>query len=268
MKKTLQVAVLATMMTACAGPSAGGQMPASDAGDLGRLHIYEVANEDAGLVQEAPEPGWIEVSGTGSVSIAPDRARVGFAMETRAEAADAAADANAEVMSRVLDALREAGLPGLELETFGYALRPEYEVTNNRSGTRQIVAYTVLNNVRATIEDVDAVGSVIDIAIGAGANRVAGISFFASNTDPARQEALAQAVRAARAEAEIIATTLGHRLGSALEIRGGAQRPTPRAYGAEMAMSVRAADTPVEAGDQTVTASVTIRFALGPESGG
>ena len=268
MKKTLQVAVLAATMTACAGPSAGGQTPGSDAGQLGRLHVYEVPNEDVGLAQEAAAPGWIEVSGTGSVDVSPDRARVGFAMETRAAAADAAADANAAAMSQVLDALRSADLRGLELETFGYALRPEYEVTDNRSGTRRIVAYTVLNNVRATVEDVDAVGRVIDTAIGAGANRVAGISFFASDTEAARQEALAAAVRAARAEAEIIAATLGHRLGPALEVHGGAQRPSPRAYGPELAMSARATDTPIEAGDQTVTASVTIRFALGPESGG
>jgi uncharacterized protein YggE len=32
--------------------------------------------------------------------------------------------------------------------------------------------------------------------------------------------------------------------------------------------SFQAAPTPIEGGDQTVTASVTVRFALGRESGG
>jgi uncharacterized protein YggE len=169
-------------------------------------------------------------------------------------------------MDAVLRAIRESGFPGLVLETFGYSLRPEYS-NNNNQRTREIVAYTVLNNVRATIEDVDAVGRVIDAAIGAGANRVAGISFFASNTEAARTEALAEAVRSARAEATVIAESLGYRLGAPLEINGGAARPTPRPY--EMAtLSGRAADTPIEAGDQTVTASVSIRFALGPELAG
>jgi uncharacterized protein YggE len=224
--------------------------------------------EGSGL-QEVPEGGWIEVNGSASVEVAPDRARVSFAMETRAETAASAAAANADAMDAVLEALRAAGFDGLELETFGYSLNPVYEVTDNRRGTRQIIAYTVLNNVGATLHDVEAVGRVIDTAITAGANRVAGISFYASDTEAARREALAEAVRMARSEAETIAASLGHRLGAALEVRGGAQRPIPRSYGAEaMALSARAADTPIEAGDQTVSASVSIRFALGPETGG
>ena len=268
MNKTVHTACLAAILAACSGPPAGGQTPAPP-DERGRLHLYEVPVRDATALQEAPEPGWIEVSGTGSVDVAPDRARVTFAMETRAETADAAAGQNADAMTAVLEALRGAGYEGLELETFGYALRPEYEATADRRGTRRIVAYTVVNNVGATTHDVDAVGRVIDTAIGAGANRVGGISFYASDTEEARREALAEAVRSARAQAEVIAASLGHVLGPALEVRGGAQRPTPRVMGAEvMTMAVRAADTPIEAGDQTVTASVSVRFALGPESGG
>ena len=266
MRKTWQGATLATALTACAGPSASGQLsPASDP-SLERLHAYEVPSEGYAQVPQESGPGWIQVSGSGSVQVAPDRASVAFAMETRSSTADAAAGANADAMDAVLRAIRESGFPGLVLETFGYSLRPEYS-NNNNQRTREIVAYTVLNNVRATIEDVDAVGRVIDAAIGAGANRVAGISFFASNTEAARTEALAEAVRSARAEATVIAESLGYRLGAPLEINGGAARPTPRPY--EMAtLSARAADTPIEAGDQTVTASVSIRFALGPELAG
>ena len=267
MKMTWQVATLATALTACAGPAASGQpSPASDP-SLERLHAYEVPSEGYTQMPQQSEPGWIQVGGTGSVQVAPDRASVAFAMETRAATADGAAGANADAMDAVLRAIRGSSFPGLVLETFGYSLRPEYSQNNNNQRTREIVAYTVLNNVRATIEDVDAVGRVIDAAIGAGANRVAGINFFASDTEAARTEALAEAVRSARAEATVIAESLGYRLGAPLEINGGAARPTPRPY--EMAsLSARAADTPIEAGDQTVTASVSIRFALGPELAG
>ncbi len=268
MMRTGRVTLLAALLAACAGPSAGGQTPVATPDDRARLHLYEVPLEDVGA-QEPSGPGWIEVSGRGSVDVPPDRARVSFAMETRAQTADAAADANAEAMALVLSALRGAGLRGLELETHGYSLRPEYEVTDSRRGTRRIVAYTVLNNVTATVSDVEAVGETVDTAIRAGANRVAGISFYASDTEAARRDALAEAVRTARAEAEVIASALGHRLGMALEVRGGAERPSPRMYAMEgVAMSARASDTPIEAGDQTVTASVSIRFALGPEMGG
>lgn len=271
MKRIVEVAAVAAALGACAGPSAGGQAVPADAESLGRMHVYEVPverlREQAG--QEAPEPGWIQVSGTGSVDVPPDRAAVAFAVETRAGDAGPAAQANADAMDAVLSALRAGGFEGLELETFGYSLRPEYSVNNNQR-TREIVAYTTLNNVRATVEDVDLVGRVIDTAIGAGANRVAGISFFASDTDVARSEAMAAAVRDATAEARVIAESLGYALGPPLEVNGGAQRPIPvdMVESGLRAMSVQAAPTPIEAGNQTVTASVTIKFALGRETGG
>lgn len=266
------IALWTVAITACAGPPAVGQVePVTPAG-VSQPNIYEVAPEQVAPRQEAQsveEAGFIEVSGTGQVSVPPDRASVAFAMETRAGAADQAAAANADAMDRVLSAIRRADFPDLELETFGYSLQPEYAPRNDRT-TREITSYAAYNNVRATTSDIEAVGRVIDTAISAGANRVASISFTASDTDDARAEALAQAVRRARAQAEVIARTLGHELGAALEVRGGAQIPSPIRGGFEMArtMNAQAAPTPIEAGDQTVTASVTIRFALGPELSG
>ena len=188
-------------------------------------------------------PGWIQVSGTGSVQVDPDRATVTFAVETRGSAAGEASEANADAMDAVLRALRrDAGFDELELATHGYSVRPEYS-------------------------DVNAVGRVIDRAIASGANRVAGINFFTLDTGPARAQAMALAVRTARAEAQVIAGSLGCGLGEPLEVSSSASRPGPVPYQVE-AMSMRTADTPIEAGDQTVTARVSIRFAIGLEGSG
>jgi len=267
MKKTGEVVALAAMLSACAGPSATGQTTPQAPGSAGRIYAYEVPVKTTTEQSQEQGPGWIQVSGNGSVSVAPDRARVSFAVESRAPTAADASGANADVMDAVFAAIRAGGFPGLSLETFGYSLRPEYS-TNTDQRAREIVAYTAVNNVGATVEDVSTVGRVIDAAISAGANRVASIGFFASDTEAARQEALALAVRSARTEAGIIAESLGYRLGAALEVTGGAQRPITPYENAGMALASRRADTPIEAGDQTVTASVSIRFALGPELGG
>lgn len=259
MKRLRDIVGVTVALTACAGPPVGGQGVA-----VARPNVYEVAPEQVPLAQEA---GFIEVGGTGSVSIAPDEATVSFAMETRSGAAADAASANATALDQVITSLRSAGLPGLEIATFGYSLRPEYSVSGAQR-TREIVAYTALNTIRATITDVEAVGRLIDTAISAGANRVAGITFRASETEDARSEALARAVEHARGQAEVIARSLGHELGLPLEVRGGAQRPVPITSRAPMMLEAQAAPTPIEAGEQTVTASVTIRFALGRELGG
>lgn len=236
--------------------------------------MYEVPNStvgatgmsERGVVQEVG-PGWIQVSGRGSVSVTPDRASIRVAVETRATSAADAAEQNADMMNRVLGALRNTNAQGLELETTGYALTPEYRVSNDNRRSREIVAYQVLNNVHATISDVDGIGALMDAAIEAGANRVTSISFFASDVEDARREALAAAVRSAREEAEVMAAALGYELGQPLEVNGGAQRPF-RAQAEGFAMATRAMDTPIEVGDQSVTADVSIRFALGPETSG
>jgi uncharacterized protein len=216
---------------------------------------------------QAPTPvssPFIEVSGSATVAVAPDRVRASFAVETQGPDAEQAAARNAQLMDAVIRAVRGSGVAGVKVETFGYNLRPDYTVTEDRPIQVQVIAgYTALNNVRASATDVAAAGRLIDAAIRAGANRVSSLAFEASDTGPARQEALTNAVRAATAQAETMARALGRTLGPPLEVRGGAEQPYPRAGGDVMFRALEAVDTPIEAADLTVSASVTIRFALG-----
>lgn len=261
--RQLPVVLVSTLLAlpACGGRSAGAQTPAPPDDGLAHPYLYWVPDQ-----QEAPRqaPPFIQVSGQGHATVAPDRARAVFAVETREESAAEAASTNAEAMDAVLAALRGAAIPGLSVETYGYSLQPQYSYPtpqgNNR--TREIVGYVALNNVRVTVGDVSAVGRVIDTAVQAGANRVASLSFEASDPEAARSEALAEAVRSARAQAEAIASAMGRRLGPALEVHGGADVPGPRPMMDVMYRAAEAAPTPIEPGEQTVTANVTIRFAL------
>lgn len=264
-------AILLLLSAACGGQPAVAQAPSPpfppDQG-LARPYLYEVANEQLQEPQAAP---FIEVSGNASAEVTADRARLSFAVESQAETAAAASGANADAMDAVVRALRGSGAPGLRVETFGYVLRPDYSVPTGAERTRRITGYTAVNNVRVTLQDVAAVGRVIDLAIGAGANRVSSLAFEASDTESARREALTRAVREARGQAETMAAALGRALGPPLEVRGGAQAPAPRVpveamqYRAAVEMAV---ETPIEPGAQTVYANVTIRFALGAPTGG
>lgn len=254
---------IVTGLTACGGGTATAQPVPRDDG-LAHLYAYEVSPEHAQALQ-AQESPFVEVSGTATVSVKPDRVRASFAVETRAAAAADAAAENARLMDRVVRALRASGIQGIEIETFGYGLRPEYSWSEGRPVRTQVIdGYTAVNNIRASATDVEAAGKLLDTAIQAGANRVSSLAFEASDTEAARAEALAAAVRNARTQARIMAEALGRVLGAPLEVRGGAQVPYPRA-GPEVMF--RAADsameTPIEAGDLTVSASVTVRFALG-----
>jgi uncharacterized protein YggE len=258
MTRSRSTFILACALAACASPAAQGRAGAATTIGPVPPNIYEVALDQA--PQEPQQtPPFIEVNGSAVVEVPPDRAEVSFAVETRAEIAADASAANATAMNRVLTALRAARLPDLDVETYGYTLQPNY--SQDQSRVRAIAGYVAYNNVRATISAVDQVGRLIDVAIGAGANQVASISFVASDTEPARAQALAEAVRNAREQAEVIAGALGFELGPPLEIRGGADRPMPMPMVAMR--SVQADATPIEAGDQSVSANVSVRFALG-----
>lgn len=230
-------------------------------------HVYEVSPEHAAFLaaarQAAEDQGFLEVSGTAQVSVPADRARVVFAVETEGQTAGQASTANAERMTAVLEAVRGTGSAGLTVETHGYTLQPEYaRPAGEPRDAPTIAGYRAQNHVAATTSDPDAVGAIIDAAIGAGANRVASLTFEASDTQQARQEALRLAVARARSEAEAMANALGVPLGPPMEVRGGANVPgPPPLYRA--AMMEAAASTPVEPGQQVVTANVTIKYRLG-----
>lgn len=264
--RNVRLAAIVLSAAACAGTPAEARQPAPStppAGAPDRAYVYEVAPEQ---IAQARDTGVVRVSGRGEVMVAPDRARASFAVETRASSAGEASAANAEAMNAVMAALRGTGLPGLDIETFGYTLRPEYRMGTDRS--RVIDGYTALNNVVVTLDDVTAVGRVIDAAIGAGANRVAGLVFEASDTEGARLDALRLAVERATAEARAIATALGRELGAPLDVQGGAEVPGPQVRAMMQTMEAQAAPTPIEAGDQAVRATVSITFALGPPRSG
>lgn len=235
------------------------------------LLLIGAATPGRAAAQEAPPaPGTeLEVTGSAQFSLPSDRASIAIAVEARGEDARGAGASNAETMQRVISALRESRAPGLRIETFGYALEPEY-VYPPGGGEPAIRGYVARNHLRVRTDSIGGVGGLIDRALEAGANRVTGLSFEASQVEEARLRVLEEAVRQARSQAETMARALGRRLGAPIEIRGGAAPPpTPwMPVGRSMMLMEAAASTPIEGAESSVSASVTIRWQVeGGESG-
>jgi uncharacterized protein len=219
------------------------------------------------VLQEPDDPRVVTVTGTAEVEAQPDRARIFFAVETEGETAREAGEENARVMTAVSEALvsEGAGAAGLRVETFGYSLTPRYGPVR-ADQSREILGYTARNTVQVRVDEVARVGPLIDAALESGANRVANLQFELQDAEPFRHEAVRLAVQRARSEAEVIAEALGVPLGPALDVQGGADTFYPRQAFAGMERAVAMMDsTPIEAGMQTVTARVTIRFRLDEE---
>lgn len=211
-------------------------------------------------------PRTIRVVGTGQAQAAPDEAFLDYGVETTAPTAQAAAQQNAQVMERVVRALTSAGVPRRDITTRNFSVFPDYGPPRPGENEPTQRGYRVTNMVSVRTERIAQVGSLIDAALAAGANRVHGMRFGLKNAEAVRAEAIRNAVAKARTDAAAIAAALGVRLGSVLDAStaGGA----PPVFARMEAMQARGladgggAPTPIEAGEQTVTAMVTLVYAI------
>jgi uncharacterized protein len=228
----------------------------------------------ASLAGAQETPRVIRVIGVGQVQTAPDRAHIDLAVEAVARTARAAGEQNAAAMDRVIRALRAAGVARDDIQTRGYSLFPEYARPDRPPTPRsdviddpqpRIVGYRAVNTVSVRTRDLARVGQLIDVALDAGANRMESLRFSLQDAEAAQDQALRQATEKARRSAEAIAASLGVRLGDVVEattVSGiiGPVAQFERAMARDMIAA--AAPTPIEPGEQTVTASVTVAFAI------
>jgi uncharacterized protein len=195
--------------------------------------------------------GGITVQGTASVSAVPDRAQLSVGVESQGATAKAALAANAAEMRRVLAALRSAG--ATDLKTQSVTVNPRYAEPGAVQG------FTAQNSVSATVRDVAKAGAVIDAAVAAGANQVYGPSLTHANPAALYREALRAAVAEARLSAQALAAASNLTLGAVTAVVEGGSAPMPLMR-AQIA-SDEAGSTPIEPGQQEVSATVSVTFA-------
>jgi uncharacterized protein len=201
-------------------------------------------------------PSAISVTGEATVSVPPDVAQVDGGVTSEAKTAREASDANNVAMAKVLSALKGAGIAEKDYQTSRLSLQPQY--APNRPGPSPIVGYRASNHVTIRVRDVTKIANVIDTLVGAGANEIGGIKFMVSQASKLLDDARAQAVADARRKAEIYAKAAGVTLGAPLSIsEEGAPGPLFRTKMAPMA-----AATPVAQGEETLSVTVNVSWAI------
>lgn len=208
-----------------------------------------------------PEKPSITVSAQGSTRITPDRATIQIGVLSRAATAAAASSENARVAQRIIAAIKALGIGAEQVSTVNYSVNPEYRHIENRGP--EITGYTVHNTVVVDVRQIDQVGRVIDASLGAGANMINSLDFYAANTEDARRAALAAAVEKARLDAEVIARAAGGTLGGLAEASVGAYMIPMRRENVQMMRAdagVAAPPTPVEPGSELLSVQVMTRW--------
>ena len=203
-------------------------------------------------------PAQIVTSGMGESRVAPDRATIFIGVQSRGATASIAAADNARRQRAILDTLRTLGFGADQLSTMNYNVSPEMQYNPNNQPPK-VTGYIVTNTVRVDVRKLDDVARAIDASLAKGANEISGLQFFSSKADSVRRTALALAVANARSDAEALARAAGGTLGPLLELSSSFAPGRPQEFGGMTAMAARA-PTPIEPGQQTISANVLARW--------
>ena len=203
----------------------------------------------------------LSVSATGEASRAPDVATLSAGVVTQGPDANAAMRANATQMSKVIAAIRAAGVAERDIQTTGINLHPTYRHVENEDP--RISGYSANNSVSLRVRDIAKLGEVLDALVASGANNVNGPSFGIDQPDAVYDEARRKALEQGRARAEMYARTLGLQVRRIVSISEGGRMHAPQPVYAMAARAMDAESTPVAAGENTLSASLEIVFELG-----
>lgn len=215
----------------------------------------------ASLGQQTPQPlHTIRASADAVVSARPDRAQVSAAVYSQASSPEAASQQNAQITSRVLDALKAVMGPKGQVNTSGFFASPQMQYGG---GTPKITGYEATNHLTVTVDDLSLVSKVVDTAVNAGANQIQGISFSLKNDESVRAQALAQASRKAYEAAQTIAKALNLTVAGVLEAQTGTEPTTPipmlrTSQSVGVGGTAAATPTPIEPGAIDIRATVTV----------
>jgi uncharacterized protein len=205
---------------------------------------------------------WVEVSGEGSVSAAPDFAGVTLGVTSTGKNAGGAMAANAKAANALVSLIRAEGVGAADIQTSEVSISPMFsQPSPGQTIAPTITGYSVSNNVTVMVRDIARLGALIDKAVAAGANSIYGIGFGHNDASALLDKARPLAVADARRKAEIYASAGGARIGRLMVLTEEAGRQPPVAFSRAYATGA-AAPTPIEAGEDKLTVTVTARFEL------
>ena len=212
----------------------------------------------------APGDTLLTVTADGKSTRTPDIANFTAGITTVGQTASAAMAANAAAMTRVLGALKSAGMADRDVQTSNLSLNPVFDNAMQHDPDHpRITGYQATNTVSVRARAISEVGRVIDTLVSAGANEVSGPNFDVDHPDATLDEARTAAIASARSRADLYARATGLKVLRILSIsESGGFSPQPMVFMARKAM---AASTPVAAGEVAMNINVTVQFELAPQ---
>jgi len=217
---------------------------------------------------ESKEKRMINTSGTATVRVKPDSARVFFSIQTMAATVKAAREENNGKFNKVTAALNALKVTDLKMKTADVSIEP---VVRHRGDddVPKITGYRVTHQFTVLLKDADVeklssdAARVLDTVLENGANTVQRIVFFKVEDSALRREAMSKAVENAVANAKALAAGANVKLADTVAITGNPEysywgRNNDNVQQAGVPAGGGGDDTHVVAGDVIITCQVSV----------
>ena len=212
----------------------------------------------------------VSVSGEGEVMARPDRARLALAADAfHAELKTAEAQVN-KVVRAYLAEVKALGIKDEHLSTTSVTINPEYVWDEERRNNR-LTGYRARRDIEVVVTDLDKLGDYLLRATKVGINHVQPAMLESTQATELKRQAMVKATQDARAKAQLLADTLGVKLGAVHSIVAQdsyAPPPRPMAMKSmarmEAAQDTGNAEMGVSPGEIRFSSSVQADFDLTP----
>jgi uncharacterized protein YggE len=213
----------------------------------------------------------ITVSGKGEVLATPDIATFSFGVTEEAGSVAEAQTKATEKANKILEAIKAAEVEDKDVKTSSYTIYPRYEYRGAgmyTSGTQYIAGYVVSQTVEVKVRKLENAGKLLSTVGEFGATNVSGLSFSVDKQDELARDARETAIKDARAQAKVLAGSLGVSLGRITAYYESAPyQPYPGYYAKDMIMSASGsarveAAPELPAGENKIVSNVTITYEI------
>ena len=201
----------------------------------------------------------ITVTGNGQVEGTPDTASFSIGVDTTAATAVAALEQNNTQVATLEQSLEQSGVALKDIQT------GSLDLSANTNNNGDVTGFSADDELNVTMNDLSNLGAALDAAVQATGNGVTlgGISFSISNQSALLAAARAQAMLAARTEADQVAAGGGLALGPIVKITDQENAGQYLYYAPNTFAAARAdAAVPVQPGQQQISVEVTVVYRL------
>jgi uncharacterized protein YggE len=199
---------------------------------------------------------FITVTGVGTISVVPDAVRFNATVSSLGTTNAAAISSASKSAAAVRAALKDAGIATKDIRSANISVYPEYNWTQE-AGTK-ITGYRASQSFDVLVRTASKAGTIIEAVVKAGGDNVQLGGVIPTTLNPSLATEDANAKSKASSYAKLLGTSIGKVLSLEEQSSPVYSSPFPMAK----AEAADAAAVEIDLGEQDVTVTITVRWAL------